>query len=200
YVEPSTLIGNPAQNEIERRIASNIEEVKKLLIWIRKFRKTHQQIFRRYKHAGFPVFLYLHSKEPYPKSSKTFPLYSMIPAGKDSSESYPLPYSDEVIESYKCLIPTIKQLLFDIVENKLACLERGIDRIIPFEDYTPESTSEEDKSIMSEALNNFYKNNPVRARVSTFKFGGKYPDWFDMSWYSELDYILSLCRKTPRKS
>ena len=88
---------------LEKLIEWNTKELKEFLPQIRKFRKTHAQIFRRYKHAGLPIRTGLLSvDDKYPYTNKRFDSCAMVFAGhQPMNDMIILPFSADVMQGYR---------------------------------------------------------------------------------------------------
>jgi hypothetical protein len=176
-------------------IEGNIEGFKKVFRLIRLFRDTHIQIFRRYKHAGLPFrpgYIY---PLPFPRTSIIFDSYSMISMGANPLlDVVPLPYSNDVLESYRALTDILETYIWDIVENKTECLRKRINGVIPSQNYSPEIFSQEENSEIQSTLDEFDIKYPNRAYNDVYKFQITPKNTVDMKWYIDLKSILQNIR------
>lgn len=112
----------------------------------------------------------------------------MVSAGESLvSDAVMLPYSSDVIESYKILLPSLQLLIRDIVENKLLCISRRIDGVVPTKSYKPVNfyAPEENKKI-EEMIQGFYNREQVRYTTPyNFQLNANYMK--GMTWYINLD-------------
>ena len=104
----------------------NIKHAKELMKYIDSFYKSHRRIFRRYKHAGFPI-----RYAGQPNLSRIFPLKfdfsTGVYIGKDLLRDIVyLPYSDDIIQSYKILLPSLQVFIKDTIISRLGCIQRGV--------------------------------------------------------------------------
>lgn len=195
YVNPDEL--KPKSHAVEKLIQLNIEEFKKVFRDIRVFRDTHNQIFRRYKHAGLPFRPGYIFKYPFPSTSRIFDSYSMISVGKDPLvDVVPLPFSDDIIESYDILTVGLETRINDIVQNKIECIKKRINGIIPVQNYSVAGTfsSEDDKEIIS-AIDEYDVQNPLRAFDDVYNFQITVDKVKNMKWYVELEDNMKKWRK-----
>lgn len=100
------------------------------------FRMNHIKIFRRYKHAGFPILLSQNIHEEVKKIYEGFEFVSisLTSRTKISDEMVPLPYSEKAITSYENLTKDILSFLGSVVHSKLICIERKMSGLIPYKD------------------------------------------------------------------
>jgi len=123
--------------EIEREIISKIrrqmiEKARAFLNRVIMFRANHIKIFRRYKHAGFPILL----AQQVPSDIKAYEQFQFASLGLTSREEpageiVPLPYSAKAIESYENLKKDIFSFLGNVITYKLICIERKVHGLFP---------------------------------------------------------------------
>ena len=81
-------------------------------------------------------------------------------------------------------------MILDVVGNKLGCLNRGIDKLIPLEMYGPlDGLSETEIETINVINNGSYEKNPHRAHDHHFRFS-PHVDKEKVRWYVELDEFL----------
>ena len=156
-------VDNHSNNSIRKLIETNVEAVKRILVIVRNFRNAHAQIYRRYKHAGFPILPNYTLLKPYGNTSKKFDSYCLVFSEDDPFERVsPLPYSGDVIKLYSILIQGIQTLLTDLVTNKLESIKRQTEGVLPHYYYRQKGTFSPTEE--SEIVSEFYKfdreNNP----------------------------------------
>ena len=193
YINPNELKLEESQTAVlEKLIQSNVEKFKIYLKQIQKFRVTHTQIFRRYKHAGLPIRLGIKFDKPFLSSSNAFDSYAMVSIGNDPLvDILPLPYSNNVIKSYSKLISILQFLLLDIIQNKIAIIIRRINGILPLETYGELTLTDKEQKNLQLAIKQFYQNNPVRSYDNHFQFKA-IAQTQKLKWYLELDDFLNL--------
>lgn len=182
---------------LDKLIEWNTKELKEFLLQIRKFRKTHAQIFRRYKHAGLPIRTELLLKDNrYPYADKRFDSCSMVFAGQHPlNDVIPLPYSADVVQGYRHLATGVQTFLYEAVENKIISLERKIDGVVPSHNYLGNPLSEREEielKAIAEILNNKYPSWRGKPEKRIHPAQLKYPT---VEWYVELDSFLELSRR-----
>jgi len=181
---------------LDKLIEWNTKELKEFLPQIRKFRKTHAQIFRRYKHAGLPIRAGLLSvDDKYPYTNKLFDSDAIVFAGQQPmNDVIILPYSVDVMRAYRHLATGIQNFIFEAVENKIISIERKIDGVVPSYNYSGNSLSEKEQNELqgiSEILNNRYPSWRKKIEIRVYEAQSKYST---LKWYVELDSFLELCR------
>lgn len=177
-------------------IENNIAKVKEVLGKIQKFGRTHRQIYRRYKHAGFP-FRPGYSYDGYfPFTNKKFEFYSIVYDGQNPlNDVVLLPYSERVQISYKALLIALQGLLQDIVSSKVMCIERKVEGIIPSVDYSsPVVLSEDEKLMLPAIYRKFNEMHPIHMRNYLFQFPMNIPSRQDVEWYVELENLMTIDR------
>jgi len=74
----------------------------------------------------------------------------------------PLPYSNDVLESYRHLTDILEGYIWDMVENKVECLKKRINGVIPSQNYSPGIFNQEENSDILSALDEFDIEYPNR--------------------------------------
>jgi hypothetical protein len=145
YEIPSNFIKKD-KDLIEKLLKIEIKYIKELLNKIKIFRDNHIQIFRRYKHAGFPIQI----KEDYISSNPKIEYISMINTGKnDPFNVTALPFSINFIKNYEIFIEIIQNVISRILWNKLQSIEKRLDGILPSNIYTEKLTLTEKNDLMN---------------------------------------------------
>lgn len=208
YLTPAELenLDKRCRDIIARLVKSNIESFKNMLIMVGNFRRSHSQVFRRYKHASFPMKLGYTANIPLPYTTTRFDFYSIIFTGKNPlTDVLPLPYSPRVIESYRNLIIDLQFIIQHIILNKLDCITRCVSGIIPADeiidpqrDQPVNMLSQNDLSEMTNCVSHFFEQHPVRARNPYFNFEITNIDRNDLLWYIQLDKLLDENKKKQK--
>jgi hypothetical protein len=197
YLDPDSA-GFPDRQQtiLKKFMESNISSLRESIVDIRSFSRTHHPIYKRFKHAGFPMRLGVESREPFPYTTRNFELYTMISTGESSvSDAFMLPYSSDVIESYKILLPSLQRLILDIIDNKLACISWRTNGVVPTVSYRPANFySPEENNEIETLIRNFYDKERVRfSRPYSFQLNATYMK--RMTWYIELDQNMKKWRE-----
>lgn len=111
----------------------------------------------------------------------------MVFVGKDPlRDIIPLSYSEEIIESYRILIHGLQYMIKDVVQNKMECIIRRTEGIIPIRSYSPPDTfdSEQNSHIVS-IISEFDTKNPSRAFNDSYTFPINAVN--EMKWYKDLE-------------
>lgn len=105
------------------------------------------------------------------------------------------------MEAYSCLISTLQLMLSDVVYNKLSCLERAVDGIVPNETYASDPASMlDDKDSMNQIIMNFVHEHPLRARNTHFMFENVKAGNIIIQRYNNLSSFLEMCTKNKAVS
>jgi hypothetical protein len=193
-------IGNLPLNDqkkklLQRLIGGNISEFKKFLEDLRVFRKTHSQAFRRYKHAGLAIRHGFKSLDGnYPYTAKKFDSMFLVFTGEHIfKDSVPLAYSNEVIDGYKYLATGLQEIIKEIVLNKMTCLERHIEGLPPYENYSPVTFTNQEKDEIVSFIIEFALQNPIKAETGNITPSSQVTK-DKVQWYAELDCFLDRCK------
>lgn len=198
YTYPENLGLDDWETQILRKLIEwNINELKEFLVQVYKFRKTHAQIFRRYKHAGLPIRTGLLSiDDRFPYTTRHFDSYAMVFAGGHPlNDVIILPYSVDVKRSYKYLMKGVQNFIAEAVENKIMSIERKIDGNIPLYNYSNASLSDKELNELQkihETLNNRY---PSWRKDMEVRIHRAQPKHATLQRYLELDNFLEVCRR-----
>jgi hypothetical protein len=208
YLSPNDINNLQLDEEkkqlLGRLISGNISEFKKFLEDLKLFRKTHSQAFRRYKHAGLAIrhgFKSLDgdfSYTKYPYTEKKFDSIFLIFTGEQVfKDSIPLAYSIEVIEAYKYLATALQEFIKEIVLNKMTCLERHIDGLPPYENYSPNPLTTQERDEIALLIMEFASLNPLKAQTGIITPSLQLTR-DKIQWYTQLDTFLNRCRSNPQ--
>lgn len=131
-IDSFELFENKEEKETVARIIKQMLE--KTRIFFNKiilFRENHIKLFRRYKHAGFPILLA--QPIPSPSEYKNFDFVSLGLTSKGAlgKEFTAIPYSSQAIDSYENLGKDIFAFFGTVITFKMLCYERSIDGLIP---------------------------------------------------------------------
>jgi len=187
YISPSNQTRH--SDVIAKLIELNIVAFKDFINSMQIFGETHHPIFKRYKHAGFPIKPGFLSELPYPLTSRKFDSFSMVFVGKNPLiDVIPLPYAEDVIESYRILVPTLQRMIRDVVQNKIACIRRRANGFVPCVSYASPSTfTPEENSEIELAIEEYNQQHPNRAFSDVYDFPINENNVKDMRWYIDLD-------------
>jgi len=193
YVDIKDLPNYQGKDIVEKIIKMNIQRVLVLLKHIKDFRRTHNQVFRRYKHAGFAFRTNVEANLYV--DNKSYDSFFMVYHEQENplSNPLPIPLSSEVLESYKCLISSLETLIYDVIEGKKACIERRIYKIPPLFRYSNEGLTESEIHLVEKVIENFFKQNPLYAFNSSFKFKGKVKRE-NIPWYLDIETFMKECK------
>lgn len=117
---------------VSKIIKQMLEKTKTFFNKIILFRENHIKIFRRYKHAGFPILL----AQPFPTSSDLYKNFESVSLGLTSRDALgkeltAIPYSSKAIDSYENLEKDIVAFFGTLITYKFICYERNVNGLIP---------------------------------------------------------------------
>lgn len=145
----------------DKHLHSNVKEVKRILREIGDFGSNNHTLYKRFKHAGIPIF---NGNISYSTAGflRDFEFVSMIPFGPNPlSDIVPIPFSKQALDGYHIIIRGLQLILGDIVQNRIICIQRNIDGLIPDRRYdvTALSIEEAKANSMKKIVNDFYAAN-----------------------------------------
>jgi len=178
---------------LKRSTKDDIEEIRRILRIIRDFGKEHHPVFKRYKHAGFPIAPGLRIIDPLPEYVKNFDFISIISVNTHPfQEVKMIPYSKEVLEGYHIIINTLQTLLQDIVENRKVCIQRETSGIPCTAYYSALNFTIEELRKLRDKNKKFDKDHPVINNKFILSIT---TDNATPNWYSSLHEFLVECKK-----
>ena len=143
-----------------KHLGSNVKELKRMLRQIGDFGTTHHPLFKRFKHAGMPIFCSGIMTSTGFFAGK-FDMSNTVPIGPNPLvDVIPIPYSKQALESYHIIIHALQNILSDIVGNRIICIQRNLTAIIPGQRYDLTALSQDESQLMKKIKNNFYASNP----------------------------------------
>lgn len=182
---------------LKKHTKTNVDEIRRGLKMICDFGKQHHPVFKRFKHAGIP-FLPGLPMQNFPDFFQSFESHMLVQTGNDPLNDLKIiPYSKNVLEGYKIVYNSAQKLVYDMVENRLACIQRKVDGLITQDFYNITKYSLDEVQKIKEKIEKFYKDHPT---VNTdFEFhSNPVHERADYSWYLELDKFLDECEKNAK--
>ena len=151
---------NEEKQLLEKALKFEKEEFLKLFKKINDFGIEHHKVFRRYKHAGFPMIPGFPTSEPLPDYLKAFECVSLVFVNKNPlNEPRVVPFSDNVIKMYGIMIASIQNILADVVNNKILELKQRKKRP-PICWHTAPKFSSEERKKLTAILRRHDESNP----------------------------------------
>lgn len=173
-------------------IKSNVSEIKSGLNEIDVFSREHHQIFRRFKHAGIPFTPGLTLGNP-PDFLKNFDAIMTVSIGKNPiSDVKLIPFSRKVMTSYVILKEMVQKLIQEIITNRIACIQRNTDWIIPHNPFNGPLFSMDELKILKTKVEKHLFTNPAINTNFDFNVNVNHKKE-DYSWYTNLDNFLERC-------
>ena len=194
--------GNPedyAENNEEKQLLEEAlefekDEFLKLFKKIKDFADEHHAVFRRYKHAGFPMVPGLRFTKSLPGYLKFFNSTSLVFVNEDPFYNPKvLPFSDKVIEMYSNIIGDIQAALTDIIHNKLHEIRRR-KKLPPICYHANFTFLPEQHKKFKTIFQRYDESNPA----TNIKFDMNVRTTEKNEWYSNLDNLLEECDKIKK--
>ncbi|QLH10270.1 hypothetical protein [Nitrosarchaeum sp. AC2] len=186
YASSDVLELSEKEKEVVDKIQhGNIEDMRRVFKDMHEFGKSHHLIFKRFKHAGFPVFLGLESEKS--TRFKDYETFFAVMGGKSiTSDVHYFPLSNKIREIIELMINSIQILLQDIITNKIASMERESPGIFPTVSH--QDISKEDWELYLQILEKFYSKFPFKEIPNKFMLPKVNAE--QLSWYANLDDFL----------
>ena len=186
-LENFEFVNDLERKQIQKVMNKMIERVRIFFNKITFFRQNHIKIFRRYKHAGFPILLV----QQIPNVMMEYRNYKFASVGLTSNnkiddEMVPIPYSSKAIESYENIKNDIFSFLGVIINFKLICIERKVDGVIPSTHHTFRmDLTEEEKTTLDDVWKKFEMKYPIDMNT---KIEVQVPFNSEiLRWYTDID-------------
>ena len=162
------------KNTLISALNKNINLMRVFLAKTRVFYESHIAIFRRFKHAGFPIMF----GNDIPHEDDLFDKFDLITfaftSRKDIVESLTaLPFSKKAIQSYLTFLLDIYQVMYTIINSRLIVIQRNIKGVLPrSDDFFSQVLSEEEKEKLKQLSKEFEEKFPspsetFHARIAT---------------------------------
>lgn len=170
-------------------ISSLLKNIKLMKYFIGKtsvFYESHIGIFRRFKHAGFPIIFGENIQKEDELHTNFEAIAYAFTSRKEIEESLTtLPFSKKAIKSYLTFLADIYFVMFSIINSRLIVLQRKIDGVLPHPDnYFSQVLSKDEIDILKRLDKDFYEKNSVdiekfHSELNTLSMTG--------AWYKYLD-------------
>ena len=174
------------EKEIVGKIIKQLLEKTKIFFnKIILFRENHISIFRRYKHAGFPILLAQPMPTPNPYKNFDFTSLGLTSKEKLGKEITAIPYSSKAIDSYENLEKDIIAFFGTIITYKFICYERNVSGLIPnSKSLFGLKLSLSEITILDEIWKRFESKHPVEGGKTQIGLDSKMEV---LNWYIDLD-------------
>lgn len=130
-----------------------------------------------------------------PSFFEDFEFCNMVSVGRDPFENVlPVPYSKQVLEGYEIIIHGLQHILKDMLENRIICIQRNLNGLIPNQIYDLSNMSSEEVSSMKKIVDDFYAKNPPREIAISYNYNLSI-NKEEIHWYLNLREFLDECKK-----
>lgn len=170
---------------LKKHFDYNVERVRRMLREIGSFSsKANHSLYKRFKHAGMPIFSNSVHIPPQSGPLASFEVFNVISDGIDPVKDIVIiPYSQRVMKRYEEIINKLQTLLLELTENRLECLKRNIPGMIPRK-YREDLFSSQEKELMQIKIDNFYSTHPIK-EISTKLHSDVNVEKESIQWYLE---------------
>ena len=171
------------------------EEFLKVFKKINDFGIEHHKVFRRYKHAGFPMIPGFPTHKSLPDYLNSESVSFVFVNKNPFNEPRVLPFSDKVLNMYGIMIKGIQSILTDVINNKISELKQR-KKYPPICWHTAFKFSPEERKKFETILQRHNESNPPininhHIDLTTTK---------KSEWYSNLDNLLEECEKIKKNN
>jgi hypothetical protein len=95
---------------------------------------------------------------------------------------------------YEIIIHGLQNILKDIVENRIICIQRNLNGLIPKQRYDLSNISSEEVDSMKKIVDDFYAKNPPREIAISYNYNLSISKQV-IPWYLNLREFLDECKK-----
>jgi hypothetical protein len=146
---------------LKKHFDYHVEKVRRRLQEITSFSKANHLFYKRFNHAGMPIFSNLLPKTSSFPSLDKFETFSVVAEGPNPFEdSIIIPYSKCVLKRYEEIVYELQTFLQEIPQNRIECLKRNISGLIP-KGGQPGLFSSHERELMGIKIDEFYRTHPV---------------------------------------
>lgn len=192
YVEPGEY---DFDSDDERKVVESIMKkdtdlTKSFLQKTGVFRDGHIGVFRRFKHAGFPIQLAKKIPSGH-KEYQKFDFVSQVFTGKEKpdSELTTIPYSKEILASYENVFADMIHFIPPLVHMAIESFRRDSKLIPSLQVKTfSDNYTEEEKNALKPIIKKFEKKHPMED-IEPMKF--KFPNSIHPVWYTQITSFLN---------
>lgn len=144
---------------ITHNLKCRAEQIRRTLNMVSIFGKTNHPFHKRFKHAVLPIFIdtKIEFEQAYMRNAETYSI-AYIEKSEPFLNPRVIPFSNDVLESYRVLCKDMDALLNELVSNKIQCLERGIQGVIPFNEFDNTIFSPEEHIVWQKYITEFYES------------------------------------------
>lgn len=207
YVDPKNLKNSDESEKDFLRfiIRKNIQSMRYFLIKSSVFWSSHIGVFRRYKHAGFPIVMGLPIPENDSVLKKNFDFTTFVLTSKEkiAEEVTIIPFSKKSVESYRVFLEDLFLVLYHVIESNLIKVERKLEGTIPNpNDMLGKRLTKKERKRLGKIHSDFEKS--TMPKESTFHAqadpNGIYPTWYvHLDTYEKSSMDLAI-EKESKKS
>lgn len=190
---PSDKLGlDDGSTIVNKYLNSNVKELRRILKEIGNFGITNHPLFKKFKHAGTPIFCGALNTSGFLDG---FDFSNLVPVGPNAlMDVIPIPYSKHVLDGYHIIIHGLQKVLGDMVENRIICIQRNLNGLIPNQRYDLTALSSEEATLLKQIINNFYELNPPKEITISESFNLTVKKE-KILWYLNLPNFLVECKE-----
>lgn len=210
YVDPKNLEKSDESEKDFLRfiIKKNIRSMRYFLIKSSVFWSSHIGVFRRYKHAGFPIVMGLPIPENDTVLKKKFDFTTFALTSKKElvEEVTVIPFSKKSVESYRVFLEDLFLVLYHVLESNLMKVERKLEGTIPNpNDMLGKRLTKKERKRLMPIYSDFLKSTIPEevAFHAQADPNGIYPTWYvhlDTYAKSSMDLAIEKESKKSKKS
>jgi hypothetical protein len=185
-------LGNRSTIVVNKHLNSNVKELKRILNEIGNFGITNHPLFKKFKHAGTHIFCGTLNTSGFLEG---FDFSNLVPVGPNAiMDIIPIPYSKQVLDGYHIIIHGLQKVLGDMVENRIVCIQRNLNGLIPKQRYDLTALSSEEADLMTQIIDNFYALNPPKEIIISDSSNPTVKRE-KIRWYLNLPNFLAECKE-----
>jgi len=196
YAAPNEInLDDKSAKILNKHLNSNVKEVKRMLREIGDFGKTNHPLFKRFKHAGMPIICGALQRTPGSGFLGDFEFFNLVPIGPDPFiDVIPIPYSKQVLDGYWIIINGLQNILKAIAENRIICIQRNLNGLIPNQRFDLSALSSQEADSMEKIVSDFYALNPPK-EITISHHHNLNIKKEQILWYLSLPKFLAECKQ-----
>lgn len=187
WIDMKSIISDTALAESAKKIQLyNINRVRNLLRELKDFGNSNHIVYKRFKHGGMPIISPAIQLAPQTGPLSLFETFSIASEGKDPMRDIRIiPFSADVLKRYEGLIERIQKILLEMIDNRIKCIQRQIDRVFP-KSYDTRQIPIEDAEQIDEQIQSYFSNHPTTFVPHQINFDiGNIDIKKELKWYFE---------------
>ena len=162
WIDMESVISDTELAETVKKIQTyNVTKIRNLIAELKDFGNSNHIVYKRFKHGGMPLIFPALQLAPQTGALAIFDAFSIVSEGEDPMlDIRIIPFSNEVLKRYEALIEKIQNVLLEMIDNRIRCIQREVSRVF-FKSYNKHEVSSDDAKQIDERIQTYYENHPL---------------------------------------